>query len=393
MRILTVGNRYPPVSSGGYERLWTAAVAALRADGHRVHVLTTADPADGEPGPEVSRTLRWYWRDGSFPPVTPRVVAAVERANVASFAQARATTAPDVVIWFAMGGMSLSLLGQARAAGLPQLAIIADDWLSYGPRVDGLTRRLPGPLRHPIGCALTRALGAGPGPGLRPQPRLRVSFISAFLRDAAAAGGAWEAPASVDHPGVDAVRFAAVPPGPWRGRLLYCGRLDERKGVSVALRALAALPEATLTVDGSGTEAEMAGLRTLAERTGVAARVRWQQSEPSALPGVYGAADAVLFPVRWAEPWGLVPLEAMAIGRPVIAARSGGGAAEYLTPGDNALTVTPGDATALAGAVGRLATDPVLRARLIAGGHATAAAYTQTAWLAALRAHLAAVTA
>ena len=77
-----------------------------------------------------------------------------------------------------MGGMSLSLLGRARAQGLPAVAVVADDWLNYGPRVDGLTRRLPGALRGPGGTALSRvlALGAGPrsGPGSRAAGQLHL---------------------------------------------------------------------------------------------------------------------------------------------------------------------------------------------------------------------------
>jgi glycogen synthase len=90
----------------------------------------------------------------------------------------------------------------------------------------------------------------------------------------------------------------------------------------------------------------------------------------------------VLFPVRWEEPWGLVPLEAMAAGRPVVATATGG-AAEYLRDGENALVVPPDDPVALAAAVRRLE-DEGLRARLVAGGRATAARYPRAAFDAAL---------
>ena len=98
------------------------------------------------------------------------------------------------------------------------------------------------------------------------------------------------------------------------------------------------------------------------------------------LPGdCRAAADAILFPVTWNEPWGLVPLEAMATGRPVIATGTGG-SGEYLRDGENALLVPPGDAGALAEAVKRLAADPDLRAHLRAGGLTTARRYSQAAF-------------
>ena len=409
MRILTVGNRYPPWSAGGYERLWAGMVGDLRERGHSVWILTTRpDPGDLAPSPpvaagpgdlaraagidpDVHRELGWYWRDHAFPPCSLPATVRRERANAAVFAQQLAACRPDVIIWFSMGGMSLAMLGQGAAAGLPAVAVVADDWLSYGPRVDGLTRRLPGPARRRLAGVLTRALALGPGPEMVPGPALRVSFISRFLRDAARTSGGWTAAASVDHPGVDSVRFAPAVPAPWTGRLLCCGRIDPRKGVATALRALAQLPDATLTVDGDGGRCQRAGLHTVAARAGVADRMRWQLTAPEALADVYAACDALLFAVEWPEPWGLVPLEAMAVGRPVIATRTPGGTAEYLKPEGNCILVAPGDPAELASAVRRLAADPRLRERLVAGGHRTAAGLTQATWQATIRGHLQAV--
>jgi glycosyltransferase involved in cell wall biosynthesis len=93
---------------------------------------------------------------------------------------------------------------------------------------------------------------------------------------------------------------------------------------------------------------------------------------------VYAQADALLFPVQWDEPWGLVPIEAMAVGRPVIASGTGG-SAEYLQHERNCLIYTPRDSPgALAAAVSRLAGDEPLRRRLCENGRATAARFTET---------------
>ena len=84
----------------------------------------------------------------------------------------------------------------------------------------------------------------------------------------------------------------------------------------------------------------------------------------------------MVFPVRWEEPWGLVPLEAMAKGRPVLATGRGG-SAEYLRDGENCLLFEADDSSALARALHRLASDPALRARLRAGGLETAPRHTE----------------
>ena len=77
MRILTVGNMYPPHHLGGYELIWHSAVEHLRAAGHQVTVLTTdfrrarAGPGIAE-DPAAHRDLRWYWHDHEFPPMSAR---------------------------------------------------------------------------------------------------------------------------------------------------------------------------------------------------------------------------------------------------------------------------------------------------------------------------------
>jgi glycosyltransferase involved in cell wall biosynthesis len=101
------------------------------------------------------------------------------------------------------------------------------------------------------------------------------------------------------------------------------------------------------------------------------------------LPALYAAADAVVFPVRWDEPWGLVPIEAMAFGRPV-AATGRGGSREYLRDEENCLLFEAGDAAGLAAAVRRLAEDGQLRARLREAGEETARRHTDAAFNAAV---------
>ena len=363
MRVLTVGNRYPADGGGGYEAVWRALVGGLRGRGDQVRVLSTDEP--GPPMEGVDRTLRWLWRDGRWRRPARLEASRLARHDLRMLGDTLQAFKVDVVVWVSMGGLPLTLVG---ASGLPELALVHDGWPLYGPQVDPHARREgwdPGAVSRwtcNSAFARTRVLEAL---GERVDP---VRF-------------------AVDHPGVPPERVAGVAPaGVWAGRLALVGRVQEHKGGTTAVRALAQLPDATLEIVGPPEDGHDAVLRALAAACGVADRVSVHGATGD-VASVYARADAVLFPVTWPEPFGLVPLEAMAAGRPVVATATGG-AAEYLRDGVNALIVPVDDPAGLAAAVQRLAGDRALRDLLVRGGSATAARFTQEAWVAAMLGHL-----
>ncbi|MFR9792954.1 glycosyltransferase [Streptomyces sp. MB22_4] len=133
--------------------------------------------------------------------------------------------------------------------------------------------------------------------------------------------------------GVDPDQFAPVPgsrPAGARRRLLAVGRLVPRKGFDRAIRALAGVPDAELLIAG-GPEAELLGgdpearrLRALAGEYGVADRVTLLGGiSRTRMPRLMAGADLVLSLPRY-EPFGIVPLEAMACATPVLATAVGG---------------------------------------------------------------------
>lgn len=185
------------------------------------------------------------------------------------------------------------------------------------------------------------------------------AFISRVTRDRAWRTGVPTPSRSIVRAGVED-RFVPAPPRDWDGSLLYVGRLDRRKGIATAVAALDLLPGATLVVVGDGPDAPPPH-----------PRMRVLEDVPRAdLPGWYASCDAVVFPVEWEEPWGLVPLEAMACGRPVVATGRGG-SGEYLVDGENCLLFE--SAAGLAERVEALAADVALRERLVERGLETAA--------------------
>lgn len=355
-------------------------MAHMRARGHDVRILASdyrrpglAPAAEFDAG--VHRELQTYWRDHAFPRFTLRQRLALERHNGAALEKHLAEFAPAAVNWWAMGGMSLSLVERVRRRGLPAVGVVGDEWLNWGPRADGWVRFF---ARAQPARLVERRLGV---PTRVDLARAAVwLFNSETVKRKALTAQPGLRSAMVVHPGVDSQLFKPASTRPWRWRLLYLGRLDRRKGVDIAVRALSHLPAARLTVQGTGDDAYRDELRNLAARLAVDDRVIFCSAPRSSLPEVYEDSDAVLFPVQWDEPWGLVPLEAMTVGRPVIATGTGG-SSEYLRHEENCLIYRPRDsATALAAAIRRLAADERLRERLIAAGAKTGEPLTADAY-------------
>jgi type III pantothenate kinase len=155
---------------------------------------------------------------------------------------------------------------------------------------------------------------------------------------------------------------AAAPRGS-RKRLLYVGRLVERKGVGNVISALPQLPGVELLVAGGpererlGEDPEARRLLELAREHEVAERVRLLgRVERSDLPALLRSADAVVS-VPWYEPFGIVPLEAMACGVPVIASAVGG-MIDSVVDGHTGVHVPPRDPERLAEATRKLLGDP-----------------------------------
>ena len=133
---------YPPHHFGGYELIWQSAMRHLERHGHTVRVLTTdLDIGATEPDDaNVRRDLIWYWRDHGFPRLSRVERVRLERHNARLLDRELREVRPDVVSWWSMGGMSLSMLERVRRLGLPAVAFVIDDWLAYGPDVDGWIR-------------------------------------------------------------------------------------------------------------------------------------------------------------------------------------------------------------------------------------------------------------
>ena len=390
MRVLTIGNLFPPHHFGGYEQVWASAVGHLREHGHDVRVLAVdyRHPGPEQPdGADVHRTLRWYWTEHDFARFGLRRRLAIERHNQGELARHLEDFRPDVIGFWSMGGMSHSLIEASRRRDLPIVAFVHDPWLDYGRWTDQWTRLFR--LRRYHWAAPAAQVLSGLPTQVNYGAAGRYVFVSDFLRRRMLALNLGLADTAVAASGIAATFSAAGAAHSWRWRLLYVGRLHPDKGIAEAVRCLAHLPEeASLTVAGSWDPRDETALERLVDELGLRSRVRTLGRLPAeAVAELYRTSDAVLFPVRWEEPWGLVPLEAMASGCPVVATGRGG-SGEYLRHGENCLLVPVGDPASLAASLHRLAEESALRERLRQGGLATAARHPETAFNEAVEHHL-----
>ncbi len=158
-------------------------------------------------------------------------------------------------------------------------------------------------------------------------------------------------------------RLLGLPQG--RPILLFVGRLEPLKGLDTLMQALALLPPSVLllVVGGEEDHESRRSLRDLAHSLGVEERVVFQPAVPHpTLPLWYNAADICIIPSLY-ETFGMVALEAMACGLPVVATRVGG-LQETIVDGISGVLFWPPRADVLASRLAELLADEELRRRL-----------------------------
>jgi glycosyltransferase involved in cell wall biosynthesis len=184
--------------------------------------------------------------------------------------------------------------------------------------------------------------------------------------------------------GVDCDRFRPDPDADAAGphspaRVLTLGRLVRRKGNDTVIAAIAAMPGTELVIAGGPDpgrlreDPEVARLRRVADACGAADRVCFTGRVPHEdVPALLRSADIVVS-APWYEPFGIVPVEAMACGKAVVVSAVGGHL-DTVEDGVTGRLVPPRDPAALTAALTQLLAEPGLRRRLGTAGAARAAA-------------------
>ena len=217
---------------------------------------------------------------------------------------------------------------------------------------------------HALGATKQRHQGAAdssPPERARSEPML-ASLVAAVVAtsgdELAELRGAGGRPriAAVVPCGVDTSRFMPVETAserPHRGRVVSVGRLVERKGVDDLIRSLTGLPGVHLIVAGGSDrpgDADVGRLRAIAAGLDVSDRVEFVGPiRHEEVPELLRSADVVAC-VPWYEPFGMVALEAMACGVPVVVSAVGG-LRELVIDRETGLHVPPRDPERIAAAI------------------------------------------
>lgn len=198
----------------------------------------------------------------------------------------------------------------------------------------------------------------------------------------------WLYQVNIDHvvvvpPGVDTSHFYPIPPDeakeyigvpPCEQMLLFVGRIEPLKGIDTLIQAIALMRKmgvyVCLSVIGgepnptAETEnTEMSRLQEMCKKAGLSDMVTFLGKRgQNTLPYYYSAAEAVVVPSHY-ESFGMVALEAMACGAPVVASQVGG-LAYLVKDGETGFTVPVDDPNALAERLAMLINDQGLRKRL-----------------------------
>ena len=349
-----------------------------------------------------------------------------------SLAEALAARGRDVQLWaLAVDGEGFFRTPRAEAHLVPVARDPDEDIesrvLRYADALaDGLRSAAPGAIHHAEDCLSARALlelrAEGRGGELVRTVHHVDDFASPVLADCQRASilepehlicvtRHWQerlerdfgVTATTIPNGVDAERFASAGVGRatarhelgWEGRsvILAVGGIEPRKGSRALLAAVAGLrdenPRTLLAIAGGETLFDYADYRAvwdadlhaLGLEEDDAVRILGRVAD-DAMPGLYRAADVLAMPSE-REGFGLVALEAMAAGTPVVLSDLAV-FRENFADGRDCLMAPGGDVGALSRSLRRALGDDALRAALIARGRETAAAFS---WDAAAAAH------
>ena len=345
MRIVQVCPYSWDVPGGVHEHVRSLA-DQLRANGHEVLVVAPGDGASPDPGVRiVGRPFAVPFNGSRAPICFGTFEALAVRDSIDAFV-------PDVLHLHEPLSPSVGLLALIFA----RVPVVATFHASFD---DSLDARL-----YTWEARLMRGLMK------RVKVGIAVSESAArCIRDRA------PVPIRLIPNGVDVQRFAAVRRVNGRRMLLFVNRLEERKGFAVAVRAFGELAprfdDVDLAVLGDGPE--RVAVETLAPD--VRARVTMLgHLGMDEVPAQYGRADVFLAPATGRESFGVVLLEAMAAGVPIVASAIEGYSAVVRHEVEGLLT-PPSDSTAVASAVARILEDPSLAQRLGEAGRRRAQQY------------------
>jgi glycosyltransferase involved in cell wall biosynthesis len=381
MRILYVNKLYHPDVGGGAEVTLASIVAGVRARGATVRVITTtAAPVrqvDHVDGVEVVRlplrnvywhndtrkrpralTLLWHGLDSHNP-----VMQSALRREIDAFE-------PDLVSFHNLAGFSASAWAAASAAGVPAIQVL-HDYYHLCARSQ-LHRGADNCDKRCVSCSVLRTGRARASRQLDAVVGISRAVLDKHLEAGIFADVALQ---TVIHNARPLVPSAPRPTAARAQTFGYLGTLGNWKGIEqllaafTALRAEPGMSQLRLLVAGRGDDAYEAELKRRFADSGCEFL---GQVKPAHL---LAQVDTLVVPSLWLEPLGMVTVEALMAGVPVIAAARGG-IPETVSDGDNGLLYDPEVPGALLGCMRTLAQHDGLLAQLAARSVESVAHFT-----------------
>ncbi len=361
LRVVAASHLASPRAPTGAERSLALLAAGLARRGHDVTVLLPGEWVLGGQVRDAGVRLAtvpsrpcWlsYWEPRPWPVVAWKALRCVlaQRA-VSRLQRAMATLAPDVVLVNCLPHRAAA--EAARRAGHPTL------WHLREILPPGRRRRWWGRIMARSGADFVAVSEAVRGWVIDEAPELRVKVVSNGV----------PVPETVPDPAAARRALGLPEAGVWVG---YLGQLAPHKGAGLFLQAAAAVEPAgdlRFLVAGPGTPRQQREVRERA--AGVAGGCVVLEPRPEAA-GLIAACDVVVVPTRTPDPAPRVVIEAMAAGRVVIGAPTGG-IPELIQDGETGVLLPETSVAALVAALRGLADDAAVRQGLGAAARARAA--------------------
>lgn len=318
MRILTVTNYYPPYFIGGYEIACKETMDYLKEQGHEVNVLTSDYHTSDSEEDNIHRNMHLIDYNQ-----TSRIQKKLEEYyNYKTVINAIKTIKPDLVYFWSLRGIGLGVIEAATKQNIPKVFEIGDFWM-YGYMQEG--SRLKQKVKSFLPFLNHKSISI--------TPTICVSeWVAQEMKNV------YKSDKTYVYPNATLVP-RKKPSNNKNIRFIFAGRIDEEKGLDLAIEALnkfATLhPTCSFSFDiyGNGEERYIDKCKALSEP--IASMVNFKGKVQSK-EEIYSNASILLMPTRMREPFGLVLIEAMAHGCAVIATNAYG-PAEIIDHGENGL--------------------------------------------------------
>lgn len=385
MNILVLSNLYPPHYIGGFELITQDTVQGLLENGHAVVVLTSKF------GSEHSEQKQNILRLLPDPLTNKYGLFDLLRSEVVTRSNIKRTISrykPDLILVTGMVGLSSSLPKWVAQSNTPVVYAIFDEHLLHGRPLDRWHRYWNNYSPNALKSFLKRighfVLNASNLLNDYEPRNAMFWFGSKYLAESFEKQGYQPTYSMLQYPPIPHSLLDIKPlsrTGTASLNLLFASRICKEKGLHTIIQALALLkkegftPTLNIAARRTGDEYEQKIVDTIREYA-MEDQVHFLGLVPRAdMPKLYSQHHAIVFATQIEEPFGMVPVEAMAASTAVISTATGG-AKEYLQHNRNALIFRPEDANELAEHIKLLASNEQKRQELLQGGRNTAEPFT-----------------